>query len=82
MNDIFGQCEPYKKKKEKKKKKMKFIINPLSANPTKTALLKSYIVLRYGCSPVNLLHIFRTPFYKNNFGGLLLHLYGMLMIRV
>ena len=23
------------------------------------------ITLRHGCSPVNLLHIFRTPFYKN-----------------
>ena len=25
------------------------------------------------CSPVNVLHIFRTPFYKNTYGGLLLH---------
>ena len=30
------------------------------------------ITLRYGCSPVNLLHIFRTPFYKNTYGELLL----------
>ena len=29
------------------------------------------IMLWYGCSPVNLLHIFRTPFYKNTSGGLL-----------
>ena len=29
-------------------------------------------VFRHGCSPVNLLHIFRTPFYKNTYGGLLL----------
>ena len=29
-------------------------------------------VLRHGCSPVNLLHILRTPFYKNKYGGLLL----------
>ena len=28
--------------------------------------------LRHGCSPVNLLHIFRTPFSKNTSGGLLL----------
>ena len=27
---------------------------------------------QYGCSPVNLLHIFRTPFSKNTSGGLLL----------
>ena len=26
------------------------------------------ITLRYGCSPVNLLHIFRTPFTKNTTG--------------
>ena len=30
------------------------------------------ITLWHGCSLVNLLHIFRTPFLKNNSGGLLL----------
>ena len=30
--------------------------------------------IRHGCSPVNLLHIFRTPFPKNTSGGLLLSL--------
>ena len=30
------------------------------------------IALRHGCSPVNLLHIFRTPFPKNTSGGRLL----------
>ena len=30
------------------------------------------ITLRRGWSPVNLLHIFRTPFPKNTSGGLLL----------
>ena len=30
------------------------------------------ITLRHGCSPVNLLHIFKTPFLKNTSGGLLL----------
>ena len=30
------------------------------------------IALRHGCSPVNLLHIFRTPFPKNTSGRLLL----------
>ena len=29
--------------------------------------------LRHGCSPVNLLHIFRTPFLKNTSGWLLLN---------
>ena len=31
------------------------------------------IALRHGCSPVNLLHIIRTPFHKNTAGGLLLY---------
>ena len=30
------------------------------------------ITRRYGCSPVNLLHVFRTRFYKNTSGCLLL----------
>ena len=30
------------------------------------------ITHRHGCSPVNLLHIFRTPCPKNTYGGLLL----------
>ena len=30
------------------------------------------IALRHGCSPVNLLNIFTTPFYKNTSGGRLL----------
>ena len=33
------------------------------------------IALRDGCSPVNLLHIFRTPFSRNTFAWLLLELY-------
>ena len=32
------------------------------------------ITPQHGCSPLNLLHIFITPFYKNTFGGLLLNL--------
>ena len=32
------------------------------------------ITLRHGCSPVNLQHIFRTPFSKNTSGWLLLSL--------
>ena len=31
------------------------------------------IALRHGCSPVNLLHIFRASFFKNTSGGLLLN---------
>ena len=29
------------------------------------------IAFPHGCSPVNLLHLFRTPFPKNTSGGLL-----------
>ena len=32
------------------------------------------LTLRYGCSPLNLLHTFKTPFTKNSYGGLLLNL--------
>ena len=32
------------------------------------------ITLRYGCSPVNLMHIFRTPFPKNTSGRLVMNL--------
>ena len=43
----------------------------------KTTLLQSNfieITLRHGCSPVNLLHIFRTLFPKNTSGWLLLNI--------
>ena len=36
----------------------------------------SEIALRHGCSPVNVLHIFRTPFPKNTSGRLLLLFVG------
>ena len=37
------------------------------------------IALRHGCSPVNLLHILRTPFPKNTSGGLLLKISKLLL---
>ena len=37
----------------------------------KLALLLDVHAL-HGCSPKNLLHIFRTPFYKKTYEGLLL----------
>ena len=36
--------------------------------------IHSNILSAFGCSPVNLLHIFRIPFPKNTSGGLLLKL--------
>ena len=35
---------------------------------------KCEITILHGCSPVNLLHIFRAPFPKNTSGGLILFL--------
>ena len=37
------------------------------------------IALWHGCSPVTLLHIFRTPFYKNPHRGLLLQYFVLLI---
>ena len=41
-----------------------------SANSIKFLCNFIEITLWHGCSPVNLLHIFRTPFLKNGSGGL------------
>ena len=37
------------------------------------------LTLRYGCTPVNLVHIFRTPFPTNTSGGLFLVLVVILL---
>ena len=34
------------------------------------------LTFQHGCSPVNLLHIFRTPFIKNTSGRLQLEIFG------
>ena len=47
----------------------------LKCNFNKVARNVIEILLRYGCSFVNLLIIFRTPFPKNTYGGLLLKNY-------
>ena len=39
------------------------------------------ITLRHECSPVYLLHILRTPFYKNTSGGLLLIYEHLLLLH-
>ena len=44
-------------------------------HPCRSAIsIKLQSTLRHGCSPVNLLHIFRTSFPKNTSGRLLLHM--------
>ena len=40
------------------------------------------ITLRHGYSPVNFLHIFRTPFLKNTSGRLLLGISYMLVVNI
>ena len=40
------------------------------------------ITLRHGCSPLNLLHIFRTPFLKNTSGRLLLSFPSAIVICI
>ena len=40
------------------------------------------ITLRHWCSPVNLQHIFRTPFPKNTSGGLLLFSHVGIVIKL
>ena len=51
--------------------------NGLGKHPLRSVISKTLqsdffeITLRQGCSPVNLPHIFRTPFSKSTSGGLL-----------
>ena len=40
------------------------------------------IALRHGCSPVNLLHIFGTPFRRSTSGWLLLHFVWQIRLRI
>ena len=56
------------------KYKAKFTREQPSRNEISRKLLCSFIeiALFHECSPVNSLHIFRTCFYKNTYGGLLL----------
>ena len=43
-------------------------------NFNKVACNFTQIALRHGCSPINLLYIFRTPFPKNTSGGMIFSL--------
>ena len=54
---------------------MFYIVLKEQIHPSRGVLLQCHfieITLWHGCSPVNLLHIFRTPFPKNTSGGQLL----------
>ena len=46
----------------------------LKCDFNKGALQVIEIFFRHRCSPMNLLYIFRIPFYMNSYGGLLLFL--------
>ena len=49
----------------------------------KVALFSNFIeiTLWHECSPVNLLRIFRTPFSKNTYGGMLLSIIDFIYMR-
>ena len=73
FEDLFKFSQKYKKflnastfKIVEKISQPKFQNYPLQSNFIKTTL-------RHGCSPVDLQHIFRTPYPKNIFGRLLLN---------
>ena len=53
----------------------KFTGKHLCRSVVSVKLLSNFIkvTLRHGCSPVHLLHIFRTPFLENTYGWLLLN---------
>ena len=60
-----------------KKKKKNYGRTPMpKCDFNKVAL---QLTLRYGCTPVNLVHIFRTPFPTNTSGGLFLVLVVILL---
>ena len=61
--------------KHKKKMCSKFTGEYLCQSMISLKLLRNFaeIAIRYRCSPGNLLHIFRTSFYKDTYGGLLLN---------
>ena len=57
----------------------KFIGKHPCRNVISIKLQSSFIEITpwHGCSPVNLLHIFRTPFLKNTSGRLLLYIWNI-----
>ena len=71
---IFRRSHPVFLGKGVQKICSKFIGEHLCRSAISIRLLCNFIeiALRYGCSPVNLLHIFRTPFPRNTSGWLLL----------
>ena len=64
---------------------LKICSKPTGEHPRRSAIsikLQSNfteIALRHGCSPVNLLHIFRTSFLKNTSGRLLLFVLSLFL---
>ena len=45
-------------------------------HPCRSVISIKLLLISVKCSPKNLLYIFRTPFYKNTYGGLLLKFHG------
>ena len=71
---LFFQNQPFRLRKSVLKIGSKFIGEHPCRSAISINLLCSFIevALQHGRSPVNFMHIFRPPFYKNTSGGLLL----------
>ena len=69
---LLALFEPCEKKKQKHPSRG---VQPYRKTPMPKSDFNKVAIFWYGCSPVNLLHIFRTPFPKNTSGRLLLKIY-------
>ena len=49
---------------------------------TEVRFQKSCVALLHGCSAINLLQIYRTPFQKNTSGGLLLCFVSFILVQI
>ena len=82
-NKLFKVALSYSKNLESLKICSKFIEEHQCRSVVSVKLLCNFIeiTLWHGYSPANLLHIFRTSFPKNTYGGLLLEIFVMVITK-